>query len=98
MNLIGRDARLDARNAFATTNTDERKRVFDGVLGGPVGSSGKTSFMLSGNYQTDDQQGVVYAAGPSGTIQDVVPQPNAQGAALGQLHASVQRRCDDRSR
>ena len=79
VNLTGRDGRLDSRNAFATTNTDERKRVYDGVLSGPVGSSGKTSFVLSGNYQTDDQQGVVYAAGPSGTIQDVVPQPNAQG-------------------
>jgi hypothetical protein len=79
LNLTGRDGRLDSRNAFATTNTDERKRVYDGVLAGPVGSAGKTSFVLSGNYQTDDQQGVVYAAGPSGTIQDVVPQPNAQG-------------------
>lgn len=79
LNLSGRDGRLDSRNAFATSNTDERKRVYDGVLSGPVGSGGKTSFVLSGNYQTDDQQGVVYAAGPSGTIQDVVPQPNAQG-------------------
>ncbi len=79
VNLTGRDGRLDSRNAFASTNTDERKRVYDGVLGGPVGSSGKTSFVFSGNYQTDDQQGVVYAAAPSGTIQDVVPQPNAQG-------------------
>ena len=56
--MIGRDGRLDARNAFATTNADERKRIFEGVLGGPVGSSGKTSFMFSGNDQTDDQQGV----------------------------------------
>ncbi len=79
VNLTGRDGRLDSRNAFATTNTDERKRVYDGVISGPVGSSGKTSFVFSGNYQTDDQQGVVYAAGPSGTVQDVVPQPNAQG-------------------
>jgi hypothetical protein len=79
VNLTGRDGRLDSRNAFATTNTNERKRVYDGVLSGPVGTSGKTSFVLSGNYQTDDQQGVVYAAGPSGTVQDVVPQPNAQG-------------------
>ena len=78
LNFTGRDGRLDSRNAFATTNTDERKRVYDGVFSGPVGTSGKTSFVVSGNYQTDDQQGVVYAVGPSGTIQDVVPQPNSQ--------------------
>jgi hypothetical protein len=76
--VTGRDGRLDARNAFATTNTDERKRVFDGVLSGPLGSGRATSLVISGNYQTDDQQGVVFAAGPTGTIQDVVPQPNTQ--------------------
>jgi outer membrane receptor protein involved in Fe transport len=78
LNATGRDGRLDAQNAFATTNTDERKRVFDGVFSGPVGTGGKTSLVVSGNYQTDDQQGIVFAAGPSGSIQDTVPQPNSQ--------------------
>jgi outer membrane receptor protein involved in Fe transport len=79
LTTTARDGRLDSRNAFATTNTDERKRVYDGVFSGPIGTSRKTSLVVSGSYQTDDQQAVVFAAGPSGTIQNVVPQPNTQG-------------------
>jgi outer membrane receptor protein involved in Fe transport len=77
-NLILRDAAFDAQNAFATTKPADRKHILEGVYGGPVGHGGKTSFLLSGHDQVEDQQAFVYAVGPSGTIQDVAPQPNRQ--------------------
>jgi hypothetical protein len=78
-NTVVRDARLDARNAFAATKPAEQKRIFEGMLGGPLGTTGKTSFVLSANDQTDDQQAIVFATGLTGPIQDLVPQPSTQG-------------------
>ncbi len=75
-NLIVRDARFDARNAFAAVKPPENKRIFEGVLGGPVGHSGKTAFMLSANDNSDDQQAEVFAIGPAGAIHDIAPQQN----------------------
>jgi Carboxypeptidase regulatory-like domain len=77
-NLIARDARYDARNAFATTDPDERKHIAEGTLGGPVGGGGKTSFLLSARDQMDDQQAVVFASGPSGVIRATSSQPNRE--------------------
>src|SRR5437773_12444115 len=45
-NLIGRDARYDARNAFATEKPDERKHILEGVMSGPVAHAGKTSWLV----------------------------------------------------
>ena len=47
INGVFRDARFDARNAFATTEPTEHRRIAEGFLGGPLGRGGKTSFMLS---------------------------------------------------
>ncbi|MDR1991004.1 MAG: TonB-dependent receptor [Acidobacteriaceae bacterium] len=73
-NLVFRDAQLDARNAFATSRPAGQKQTVEGIFGGPVGSSGRTSFMLSGNDAIDNHQATVFAIGPTGAIQDVVPQ------------------------
>ena len=78
LNLIGRDAQLDARNAFAPTKPPERKHIMEGVFGGPLGHGDKTSFLISASDQQDDQQALVFALGPFGTITDAVPQPNRQ--------------------
>ena len=43
----------------------------EGFFGGPLGTSGKTSFMLSANDEILNQQAFIYAAGPSGIIQDI---------------------------
>jgi hypothetical protein len=75
---VFRDARFDARNAFATEKPAEQKHIVEGSFSGPIGSSGKTSFIVSGNDALDDQQAIVYAAGPDGPIQDNVPRPNRQ--------------------
>jgi hypothetical protein len=85
VNTILRDAHLDARNAFASTKPAERKAFFDGNVSGPFGHSGKTSFLISADHQTDDQQAIVYALGPSGTIRDLVQQPNTQALLSGSI-------------
>ena len=73
--LFVSDAVLDARNAFATTKPQDRKHIVEGTVSGPLGSSGKTSFLLSGHDQVEDQQAFVFAAGLTGPMQDVAPQP-----------------------
>src|SRR5262249_54783723 len=83
INTVLRDAHLDARNFFAATKPAERKRIFEGNVSGPVRTSGKTSFVVSADHQTDDQQAIVFAAGPSGTIRDLVAQPNQQALVSG---------------
>ncbi len=91
-NAIGRDARFDAPNAFATTKPSEQKHILEGEFGGPIGSSGKTSFVASGSDQVDDQQAIVVAAGLDGTIHNLVPQPNTQGL----LSAAITHQVNDR--
>jgi outer membrane receptor protein involved in Fe transport len=90
-NLFLRDAAFDAKNAFATTKPADHKHIVEGVYGGPIGHGGKTSFLVSGHDQVEDQQAFVYAAGVSGTIQDVAPQPNRQSL----LAASITRQKSD---
>jgi hypothetical protein len=77
-NILVRDAHLDARNAFASTRPPEQKRIFEGVFGGPVGQGGKTSFTLSANDNSDDQQADVFAIGLAGAIHEIAPQENRQ--------------------
>jgi outer membrane receptor protein involved in Fe transport len=88
-NIVGRDARLDARNAFLTTRPAEQKRIFEGTFGGPIGTSGKTSFLISSNHQQDDQQGIVVAIGPDGAINDAVPQPRTEALVSGSITHQV---------
>jgi hypothetical protein len=75
-NVILRNSRLNARNAFADVRPSEQRRIFEGFLGGPVGHDGKTSFMLSTDADTDNQQAIVFALDPSGSLRAAVPQPN----------------------
>src|SRR5205823_2501379 len=70
-----RDARLNGRNAFAVVRPPDERRIFEGMIGGPLGH-GRTSFMISTDDRTRDQQAVVFAAGPLGDIRENVPQPN----------------------
>jgi hypothetical protein len=88
-NVFFRDAALDARNAFAFTKPDDRKHTIEGTLSGPLGASGKTSFMLSGHDQVEDQQAFVYAVGLTGAIQQVAPQPNRQTLIAGSITRQV---------
>jgi len=92
-NVIFRDAVFDARNAFASTKPPEQKHIVEGVFGGPVGTGGKTSFLMSGHDQRDDQQAVVFALGLTGVIQDIAPQPNRQSL----LSASLTHQLSDKT-
>src|SRR6266849_2011478 len=84
-NVIFRDARVNARNAFSTTKPPEQRRIFEGFLGGPLGTSGETSFMLSANDERDDHQAFIYAVGPSGLIEDTLPQASGRALITGSI-------------
>jgi hypothetical protein len=92
-NLIFRDAHVNARNAFATTKPPEQRRIYEGFLGGPLGTSGKMSFMLSANEEIQDQQAFIYAVGPAGIIQDTLPHTSGDARVTG----SVTRQISDKN-
>jgi outer membrane receptor protein involved in Fe transport len=74
-NFTFRDAHLNARDPFAITRPPEQRRIYEGVLTGPVRRSKKTSFLLSVNRSEEDLQSVVFAEGPGGAIRANVPAP-----------------------
>src|SRR5436309_12318861 len=75
MNFLFRDARLNARDPFATVKPQEQRRIFEGSLLGPIGGGKTTSFMFSGQRQEEDNQAIVFAVGPGGPIRENVPAP-----------------------
>jgi Carboxypeptidase regulatory-like domain/TonB dependent receptor-like, beta-barrel len=85
LNTVVRDGRLDARNAFAATPPSEHRRIFEGMLSGPVGKSTRASFVLSGNADAETQQAVIAALGPEGEIRATSPQPNSRALASGSV-------------
>ena len=87
--FIFRDAAANARNPFAATKPPEDRQIYEGFLGGPLGLSGKTSFMLSANDQILNQQSFVYAIDPAGIIQDNVPHKNGQARVSGSITRQV---------
>ncbi|HMB82329.1 MAG TPA: hypothetical protein VKI43_19770, partial [Vicinamibacterales bacterium] len=89
LNTIFRDSSVNARNAFSATQPPEQRRIYEGFLGGPVGTSGKMSFMLSANDQILNQQSFVYAIDPAGIIQDNVPHKNGQARVSGSITRQV---------
>jgi Carboxypeptidase regulatory-like domain/TonB dependent receptor len=74
-NVIFRDYNLDARNAFAKTRAPEQRRIFEGAFTGPVPRLSRTFFLLSGDYQQDNLQSIIFAQLPSGLLQSNVPSP-----------------------
>lgn len=75
VNFMFRNYQLDARNAFASERPPEQRRIFEGVLTGPVPKLSKTFFLLSADYQIDDVQSTLYAQVPSGLLRENVPSP-----------------------
>ena len=75
VNFLFRDARLNARDPFATVKPEEQRRIFEGSLLGPIGGGKTTSFMFSGQRQEEDNQAIVFAVGPGGPIRENVPAP-----------------------
>jgi len=75
VNFLFRDARLNARDPFATVKPQEQRRIFEGSLLGPIGDGKTTSFMFTGQRQEEDNQAIVFAVGPGGPIHENVPAP-----------------------
>src|SRR5882762_9659064 len=74
-NFVFRDYHLNARDAFAAVRPPEQRRIFEGSLFGPLGNSGKTSFMISANREEQDLQNVVFADTAAGLLQQNVANP-----------------------
>jgi outer membrane receptor protein involved in Fe transport len=74
-NFTFRDAALNARDPFAPTKPPEQRRIYEGVFGGPVADGKHTSFLFTLERREEDLQSIVYAAGPSGTINGIVASP-----------------------
>ncbi|HMF60297.1 MAG TPA: TonB-dependent receptor [Vicinamibacterales bacterium] len=76
MDFTFRDAHINAREPFAESRPPEQRRIYEGVLGGPVGDGKHTSFLLTLDRSEENQQSIVFAQGPAGLIQANVPQPD----------------------
>jgi hypothetical protein len=87
--LIFRNAQFNARNPFSTTKPPEERLIYEAFFGGPLGSGGKTSFVLSANDQILNQQSFIYAAGPSGLIQDTLPHKTGEARVSGSITRQV---------
>jgi hypothetical protein len=75
VNFLFRDAVFDARNTFAAGKPPEQRQFYEGSLTGPIGESKKTSFLLSLEWDKDNNQAAVVATGPNNVaINDNVPQ------------------------
>jgi hypothetical protein len=85
VNLRFRDSAFAARNAFAVEKPPEQRRIVEGTLGGPVGDGKSTSFLVSGTADAQDNQSIVYAQTPGGTVQTNVATPFRNLLAAGTL-------------
>lgn len=75
LNLLARDHRLDARNAFALERPRQQRRTVEGHLTGPIGRSRRWSFLAGGSREADHQESIVYAMTPAGLLRRQVPRP-----------------------
>ena len=88
-NFIFRDAHLNARDPFALTRPPEQRRIYEGILTGPIRQSKKTSFLLSVSRREEDLQSVVFAQGAAGIIQANVPAPARTTQIAAQINHSL---------
>jgi len=85
VNLRFRDSAFAARNAFAAEKPPEQRRIVEGTLGGPLGDGKSTNFLISGTVDAQDNQAIVYAETPGGTVQTNVPTPFRNILAAGSV-------------
>lgn len=85
LNFTSRDAVFNAKNHFAVTKPAESRRIYEGHLSGPIGHSGKTSFLSSFTRQEQDVAVVVNAVGLNGTINTNVFTPNRRTLASARV-------------
>jgi outer membrane receptor protein involved in Fe transport len=81
-----RDAHLNARDPFAETRPPEQRRIYETVLGGPVFDGKHTSFLFTLDRREENLQSIVFAEGPAGLINVIVPQPDRGLELSGSLN------------
>ncbi|HMF92801.1 MAG TPA: carboxypeptidase regulatory-like domain-containing protein [Vicinamibacterales bacterium] len=84
-NVRFRDSAFAARNAFASVKPPEQRRIVEGTLGGAIGDGTHTSFLASGFYDAQDNQSIVYAQTPDGTLNTNVATPFRNLLAAGSV-------------
>lgn len=87
-NFIFRDAHLNARDPFALTRPPEQRRIYEGILTGPIRHSKKTSFLFSVSRREENLESVVVADGPAGLIRANVRSPLRTLQVAGQISHS----------
>ena len=85
LNFMFRDSIFDAANAFAVGKPAEQRRYFEGAITGPLTRNRKTTFLLSLDEDFLDLQAVVHAQGPSGAIDENVPNPTRHFFGSGRI-------------
>ena len=81
-----RDSALNARDPFAPTTPPEQRRIYEGVFGGPVADGKNNSFLFTIERRALDLQSIVYAAGPSGLINQIVAAPTSGTEVSGSIN------------
>lgn len=74
-NLRFRDSLFNAANAFASSKPPEQRRIYEGTFGGPVPGAKKTNFLFSGSFDSQDNQSIVFAQTPGGSVNVNVATP-----------------------
>lgn len=79
-----RNSALDATNAFASTKPDMSRSFWEGDINGPLFRR-KGSFYLGGDYLNDDQNSIIHAFTPTGTVSQNLAAPERNGRLLGRV-------------
>lgn len=78
-NFLFRNSIFDAREPFAASKPPQQRLYFEGALTGPLSPAlhvGRGStFLLTGNHDSNRQQAIVLAATPNGLVQTNVENP-----------------------
>jgi len=73
--ILLRNSFFDARPAFAPTKAAEHRRSIEFSLGGPL--SQRNSFLASGEFDSSNQQAIIFARLPNGDFRATAPVPES---------------------
>jgi hypothetical protein len=94
VDVLFRDYRLDARNAFAAFRPEQTRQRIEGEFTGPLGRSKKHTFEAEAEVDSDNEQAVVFAIRPDGIVQANAPQPEREidwGLRVNRYHSDRHR-------
>jgi hypothetical protein len=80
-----RNDALAARNYFAPVKPPEERQAYEGVLSGPVGKKGDTSFLMTFSRWSDDAAAIVHAQTLSGAFDGIVATPSTNNEAMARV-------------